>query len=76
MTFENGQSEIMNIVFVSCENGTKTWVSTDNDINPKIGVDKLQELSKRKLQVLNDIQKYIDKNKEYLIYLYNSNNNR
>ena len=76
VTFGNGQSETMNIVFVSCENGTKTWVSTDNDINPKIGVDKLQELSKRKLRVLNDIQKYIDKNKEYLIYLYNSNKNK
>jgi hypothetical protein len=73
VTFANGQSETLNIVFVSCENGTKTWVSTENDINSKIGVEKLQELSKRKLQILNDIKNYIDKNKEYLNNLYNSN---
>ncbi len=76
VTFQNGQSETLNIVFVSCENGTKTWVSTENDINAKIGVEKLQELSKRKLDILNDIKKYIDKNKEYLINLYNSNYNK
>ena len=72
VTFQNGQSETLNIVFVSCENGTKTWVSTENDINEKIGVEKLQELSKRKLTILNNIKKYIDKNKEQLINLYNN----
>lgn len=76
VTFGNGQSETLNIVFVSCENGKKTWVSTENDINSKIGVEKLQELSKRKLQILNDIKNYIEKNKEFLVNLYNNNYNK
>ena len=63
VTFKNGQSETLNCVFVSCENGTKTWVSAENDINEKIGIEKLQELSKRKLIVLNAMKAYIEKNK-------------
>ena len=73
VTFQNGQSETLNSVFVSCENGTKTWVSVENDINEKIGIAKLQELSKRKLIVLNDMKDYIEKNKKLLINMYNSN---
>jgi len=69
--FENGQSETLDCVFVSCENGTKTWVSAENDINDKIGIAKLQELSKRKMIILNEMKKYIEKNKELLIDLYN-----
>ena len=68
--FENGQSETLNCVFVSCENGSKTWVSAENDINDKIGIAKLQELSKRKMIILNEMKKYIEKNKELLIQLY------
>ena len=73
VTFTNGQSETLNSVFVSCENGSKTWVSVENDINEKIGIAKLQELSKRKLIVLNGMKGYIEKNKELLVNLYNSN---
>ena len=73
VTFTNGQSETLNSIFVSCENGTKTWVSVENDINEKIGIAKLQELSKRKLIVLNGMKGYIEKNKELLINLYNRN---
>lgn len=76
VTFQNGQSETLNSIFVSCENGTKTWVSAENDINEKIGIAKLQELSKRKLIILNGMKNYIEKNKEELINLYNQNNNK
>ena len=69
--FQNGQSETLNCVFVSCENGTKTWVSAENDINDKIGIEKLQELSQRKLIILNSMKNYIEKNKEILLDLYN-----
>ena len=61
ITFQNGQSETLNNVFVSCENGKKTWVSVENDI-----IERLQELSKRKLIVLNAMKNYIEKNKEVL----------
>jgi len=76
VTFQNGQSETLNNIFVSCENGTKTWVSAENDINEKIGIAKLQELSKRKLIILNGMKNYIEKNKEQLINIYNQNNNK
>ena len=69
--FQNGQSETLNCVFVSCENGTKTWVSAENDINDKIGIAKLQELSQRKLIILNSMKNYIEKNKDVLMDLYN-----
>ena len=69
--FQNGQSETLNCVFVSCENGSKTWVSAENDINDKIGIAKLQELSKRKLIILNSMKNYIEKNKDILMDLYN-----
>lgn len=69
--FQNGQSETLNCVFVSCENGSKTWVSAENDINDKIGIAKLQELSQRKLIILNSMKNYIEKNKDVLMDLYN-----
>ena len=75
VTFQNGQSETLNNVFVSCQNGTKTWVSAENNINKKIGIEKLEELSKRKLIILNGIKNYIEKNKERLIELYSKNGN-
>ena len=76
MFFKNGESETVNCVFVSCENGNKTWVSVENDINEKIGIDKLQELSNRKLMVLNSMKNFIEKNKEELISRYNINNKK
>jgi len=63
--FQNGQSETLNCVFVSCENGSKTWVSAENDINDKIGIAKLQELSQRKLIILTSMKNYIEKNIEF-----------
>ena len=75
MFFKNEESETVNSVFVSCENGSKTWVSVENDINEKIGIDKLQELSNRKLMVLNSMKNYIEKNKEKLIIMYNNKKN-
>jgi len=68
---QEGQSEYLNCVFVSCENGTKTWVSVENDINEKIGIEGLQELSKRKLKILNSMKDFIEKNIEYLKTLSN-----
>ena len=67
----NGQGEYLNCVFVSCENGSKTWVSVENDINEKMGIDKLQELSQRKLMILNSMKTFIENNIEYLKTLSN-----
>lgn len=72
--FKKEESETVNCIFVSCENGNKTWVSVENDINEKIGIDKLQELSNRKLMILNSMKNFIEKNKEELTNLYHSNN--
>ena len=66
-----GPGEYLNCVFVSCENGSKTWVSVENDINEKIGIDKLQELSERKLKILNSMKNFIEKNIDYLKSLSN-----
>ena len=62
--FENGETEHFNAIFVSCENGTKTYFSLENDINEKIKIDELSELSSRKLKLLNGMKNYIEKNKE------------
>ena len=67
ITFKNGQTEQLNCIFVSCENGNKTYVSAENNINDKIGIDKIQELSDRKLKILKGMKNYIEKNKESLI---------
>ena len=68
---DSGQGEYLNCVFVSCENGSKTWVSVENNINEKIGIDKLQELSKRKFMILNSMKNFIEKNIDYLKSLSN-----
>ena len=71
ITFKNGQTEDLNCIFISCENGNKTFVSAENNITDKHGVDKIQELSKRKLKILTDLKNYIEKNKESLIDSFN-----
>ena len=71
LTVNNGQSESLNCIFLSCENGTKTFVTVENDINKNIGIDGLQELSKRKLYILTRMKEYIEKNVEYLKKLGN-----
>lgn len=64
LIFENGEAEYFNAIFISCENGTKTYLSLENDINEKIKIDELSELSNRKLRLLNSIKSYFEKNKE------------
>ena len=71
LTVNNGQSESLNCIFLSCENGTKTFVTVENDINKNIGIDGLQELSKRKLYIMTRMKDYIEKNVEYLKKLGN-----
>ena len=68
---QQGQSESLNCIFLSCENGTKTLVTVENDINKNIGIDKIQELSKRKLMILNGMKNYIENNLDYLKKLGN-----
>ena len=71
--FYSGEEEIFNTVFVSCENGTKTFLSVENDINSEIQVKELDSLSKRKLTLLNSLKNYIEKNKKFLEDLNKSN---
>ena len=66
-----GQSECLNCIFISCENGSKTFVSVENDININIKIDKIQELSKRKLFILTGMKEYIENNLDYLNKLGN-----
>ena len=66
-----GQSESLNCIFVSCENGSKTLVTVENDINKNIGFEKLQELSERILLILNGMKNYIENNLEDLKKLGN-----
>ena len=73
LSVPEGQGEYFNQIFVSCENGSKTWVSVENEINEKIGIDKLQELSKRKLYILNAMKNYIENNIELLKNISNDN---
>lgn len=73
LSVPEGQGEYFNNIFVSCENGSKTWVSVENEINEKIGIDKLQELSKRKLYILNAMKNYIENNIELLKNISNDN---
>ena len=63
VTFEDGESEIFNVIFISCENGTKTYVSFENKINEKIKVKRLTEYAYRKLKLLNEIKNFIENNK-------------
>jgi hypothetical protein len=66
-----GESETLNCIFISCENGSKTFVSVENDININIGIEKIQELSKRKLRILTNMKNYIETNLEKLKNLSN-----
>ena len=66
VTFDNGQSEMFNAIFISCENGSKTYFAVENDINEKVSIDKLEELSKRKLYALISVKNYIEKHIELL----------
>ena len=61
----------MNCIFISCENGTKTLVSVENNINENIGIEQIQELSNRKLGILTEIKTYIENNLNDLIKLGN-----
>jgi len=65
VTFEDGESEIFNVIFISCENGTKTYISFENKINEKIKVKRLTEYTYRKLTLLNGIKNFIENNKGF-----------
>ena len=56
-------------MFISCENGAKTYLSVENNINEKIIVKEEEELSKRKLDLITSLKDYIEKNKEFLLEL-------
>lgn len=73
--FENGKSEMFNSIFVSCENGTKTFFEVENNIDIKASIGNMEEISKRKLFALISIKNYIEKNKQFLIEKYHKNNN-
>ncbi len=62
ITYENEESETYNAIFISCENGTKTYISFENNINEKIKVKKVTEYAKRKLVLLNSIKNFIENN--------------
>jgi hypothetical protein len=68
---QKSQSECLNCIFISCENGTKTLVSVENNINENIGIEQIQELSNRKLGILTEIKTYIENNLNDLIKLGN-----
>ena len=63
ITYEDGESEIFNVIFISCENGTKTYISMENKINEKIKFKKLTEFTYRKKTLLNGIKNFIENNK-------------
>ena len=48
LIFQKNQSETVTYIFVSCENGTKTWVSSENDINAKLEIEKYKNYRKIK----------------------------
>ena len=68
---QKSQSECLNCIFISCENGKKTLVSVENNINENIGIERIQELSNRKLRILTEMKKYIENNLGDLIKLSN-----
>ena len=68
---QKSQSECLNCIFISCENGTKTLVSVENNINENIGIEQIQELSNRKLGILTEMKTYIENNLNDLIKLGN-----
>ena len=62
--YENEECEIYNVIFISCENGTKTYISVENNINEKIKIKKIREFTYWKLALLNSIKNYIENNNE------------
>jgi len=63
--YEDGEIETFNTIFISCKNGTKTYISLENKINEKIKIKSLTDYSKRKLDLLNSIKNFIENNKEF-----------
>ena len=63
--YEDGEIETFNVIFISCENGTKTYISLENKINEKIKIKSLTDYSKRKLALLNSIKNFIENNKGF-----------
>ena len=63
--YEDGEIEIFNVIFISCENGTKTYISLENKINERIKIKSLTDYSKRKLALLNSIKNFIENNKGF-----------
>jgi hypothetical protein len=62
ITYDDGEIENYTVIFISCENGTKTYVSFENKINAKIKVKKLTEYTYRKLALLNEVKRFIENN--------------
>ena len=54
---QKSQSECLNCIFISCENATKTLVAVENDINEYLGIERIQELSDRKLKILSEMNR-------------------
>ena len=65
VTYEDGEIETFNVIFISCENGTKTYISLENKINEKIKIKSLTDYSNRKLTLLNSIKNFIENNKDF-----------
>ena len=63
--YEDGEIETFNVIFISCENGTKTYISLENKINEKIKIKSLTDYSNRKLTLLNSIKNFIENNKGF-----------
>jgi len=62
ITYENGEGETYNTIFISCENGTKTYISFENNINEKIKIKTITEYANRKMVLLNHIKNYLENN--------------
>jgi len=62
--YGNGECETYNTIFISCENGTKTYISLENNLNEKVKDKKITEFTYRKLALLNNIKNYIENNNE------------
>ena len=60
--YKNGVCETYNAIFISCENGTKTYISLENNINEKIKDKKITEYTYRNLTLLKNIKNYIENN--------------
>lgn len=58
--FENGRKDLINLIFVSCRNCTQTFVSFENETNKQLSNEELNEMSKRKLQILRYLKNYVE----------------